>query len=81
MGATRQATSSGFLCVSEWRELKNNNKTDENSVCFLLFSCSNSSKQGTVIKYSSLIGAHFSYVSSPHLWYNTGINKHQVVRL
>lgn len=32
-----QATSSGFVCVREWRELKNNNKTDENSVCFLLF--------------------------------------------
>ena len=76
-----QATSSGSVCVCEWRELKNNNKTDEKSVCFLLFSCSNSSKQGAVIKYSSLIGADFSYVSSSHPWYNTGINKHQVGRL
>ena len=75
-----QATSSGIVCVREWRELKNNNKTDENCLLFII-SCSNSSKQGTVIKYSSLIGADFSNVSSSHPWYNTGINKHQVGQL
>lgn len=81
MGATllRQQAVDLCVCVSG-EELKNNNKTDENSVCFLLFHALTVPNVYSD-KILLLIGADFSNVSSSHPWYNTGINKHQVGRL